>query len=400
MYYTFLTNNNDWGENMKVLFTADWHLGKTLNGFDLLEDQKYILDQIVDLVSKNKVDVVAIAGDIYDVSIPQQDTIKVFDDFITKIIDKLGKKIILITGNHDSYSRMRFGSNIFKKEGLYIGTIYNDKVDVVTLNDKEGDLNFYLLPYQNYHLFDDEVSNYDEMYQKLLSSIKLDKYTRNIAITHGVLYSRDQSRSLQYTDSEKVIGTMGNELVPVRKFDKFDFTSVGHLHTPQEVVKNKVIYPGSILKYSFSESEDDKSVNIVDFKGKRDLDINTVKLVPKNDLKVIKGTFQDLSTKKVTKNKNDYLKLVITDNAFVDDPFATLKKKYPNLMQIRYEKESTLTHDELLQNVSSDEVDVNNVVGLFKQFISATGGKDLNMKSEALVREIASDGLEGDGFEN
>ncbi len=247
---------------MKILHTADWHLGKYLNSQSLLEDQKFILRQLLELIRKENPDVVLIAGDLYDRSVPPAEAVTLFDDTIHKIISEYRTPIIAIAGNHDSADRVHCYSNLLEKQGFYIRGKLQFPVKPIILNDEHGPVHFYPVPYTEperlrYLVNDSKIRTHEDVMKYVTSEIheNLPKNVRTICIAHAFITGGEPS------ESERMLTVGGAETVSAQLFDGFSYTALGHLHRPQQFLDGKVSYSGSPLKYSFSEADNSKDGN-------------------------------------------------------------------------------------------------------------------------------------------
>jgi exonuclease SbcD len=311
---------------MRILCTGDLHIGKVVNQFSMIEDQSYILDQIINQIIENNVDVLVIAGDLYDRSIPSVEAVELLDNFLFKVIDELKKKVLIISGNHDSNERLHFGSRFLKNNGLFIQTKPNDiKVQI-------GDVNFFMIPY--FHpkeiVSETEIRTYQDTIDYVLRDYDIDNSEMNICVYHGLVFGDEQAIE---SDSERIIsvGTMGQ--VPLNTFSKFDYTILGHLHQNQRMSET-IEYTGSPLKYSFSEVNHIKSTTLLVIEDKT-IEREKLVLKPKRDFKVINGFFEEILNHE---HSEDYVRIVLKDKHDIYEPIQRLRVLYPNVMIL--EKES------------------------------------------------------------
>lgn len=329
---------------MKILHTGDWHLGKLVHGIHMTEDQRYLLKQLVELIKKENIDVLIIAGDVYDRSIPPTEAIELLDDVLSEIIMGLDVKVIMIAGNHDSADRLDFGSKILKDKGLYISGKLMDQVEPIVLEDDYGVVNFYPIPFSEPALVrglykDNTCKTHDLAIEKVMNSFKgtMDETQRNICISHAFVMGTE---TLETSDSERPLAIGGSEYVNVNHYEGFDYVALGHLHRPQKVKHDSIRYAGSLLKYSFSEAMQKKSVTIVDLKQKGDISIEQRRLEPIRDLRVIKGTLEDLMKEEVysLRNQEDYICAVLTDRGKLFEPMKQLRAIYPNVLLLEKQR--------------------------------------------------------------
>jgi DNA repair protein SbcD/Mre11 len=321
---------------MKIIHTSDWHLGRVLNGISLLDDQKYILEKLIGILINEKPDVLLIAGDIFDRSVPSAQAVLLLNDFINKIVFDLKIKTIIISGNHDSAERLNFGSKIFKESGFFILSSLEECTEKITLKDTFGNVNFWTIPYFSPALIknikNDEIRNHDDAFKTLIGEIKdkIDISERNILITHAFVAGGEVTE-----ESEVPLSVGGSEQISVELLKMFDYVALGHLHRPQKVGSEKIRYSGSILQYSFSEVAHKKCVYKIEIEDKKNISISEIFLKPEKPLREIKGQFDEIYTDaKNDPEKNDYLNIILTDTVLPLNPKERLREYYPNIIQI------------------------------------------------------------------
>lgn len=359
---------------MKFVHLSDLHLGKRVNGYSMIEDQKYILLKILNVIDEQKAEAVVIAGDVYDKPIPPTEAVQLFDDFLFRLVER-NLQILVISGNHDSPERIAFGSRFMDKSGVHMSQVYNGKNDLVELNDKYGKVNFYMLPFvkpSNVRRFfeDEEINTYTDAVRVAVSHMNVNKKARNVIITHQFVTGAQRSES-------ETIAVGGTDNVDSYVFDDFDYVALGHIHGPQNVGKNTVRYCGTPLKYSFSEISHKKSVTVVEMKEKGNVKVSTVELTPKLDMREIKGTYEELTFKKNYENTNteDYLHIILTDEEDVADAVAKLRCVYPNLMKLDYDNTRTRNSFALTQ---AEETEKKTDTELLSEFFEKQNGKPLS----------------------
>lgn len=359
---------------MKFVHLSDLHLGKRVNGYSMIEDQKYILLKILNVIDEQKAEAVVIAGDVYDKPIPPTEAVQLFDDFLFRLVER-NLQILVISGNHDSPERIAFGSRFMDKSGVHMSQVYNGKNDLVELKDKYGKVNFYMLPFvkpSNVRRFfeDEEINTYTDAVRVAVSHMNVNKKARNVIITHQFVTGAQRSES-------ETIAVGGTDNVDSYVFDDFDYVALGHIHGPQNVGKNTVRYCGTPLKYSFSEISHKKSVTVVEMKEKGNVKVSTVELTPKLDMREIKGTYEELTFKKNYENTNteDYLHIILTDEEDVADAVAKLRCVYPNLMKLDYDNTSTRNSIALTQ---AEETEKKTDTELLSEFFEKQNGKPLS----------------------
>ena len=379
---------------MRILHLADLHLGKILQEESLLEDQKYMLEEIIKKVQEENIEIILISGDIYDRSIPQTDAVDMLDYFLNKLIKDLKKQVFIISGNHDSKEILGFGNKIFENDGLYISSKYEGQIKKVELQDEYGKLNIYLLPFikpvEVKKYFEDEILSYDETIKKIIEKENIDETQRNIILTHQFVTCIGEE--VERTDSE-TISLGGIDNVDISNYDKFDYVAIGHVHRPQRIGRDTARYAGTMLKYSFSEVNHKKTIPIIDFKEKGNINIKLVELTPLRDMREIKGPIEELTKKENYKNTNteDYIKAIITNEEPVYDAIGQIRKVYPNVLklEIQNSKSSVSQNDEKekeLQNIKNKSE-----VELFNEFYKFQNYTELNDEQTQVIENIVKE---------
>lgn len=373
---------------MKLMHLSDLHLGKLVLEQSMIDDQKYILNQIIEIVKKEQVDIVLIAGDVYDKSIPTIEAVNLFSDFLTRLY-KLKVLVFVISGNHDSKDRLSFGNELFVDNGIYIEGIFNGNLRCETANDKYGKLNIYMLPFikpvEIKRFYPDEIiDTYEDAIKCILKHSSINKNERNIIMVHQFVTSlgEDVIRS----DSESIsLGGIDN--IDVTLFKDFDYVAMGHIHGPQKVGRETARYSGSPLKYSFSEVNQKKSVCIIEFNSKEDINISKIPLIPIRDMRVIKGPFDKLISKEIVnlENKNDYLDVILTDDDYIINAIGKLRKFYPNILKLEYE--NRISSNDVSDNIDIDKSNMS-PIDLFSEFYKMQNGIELPAKKKKIIEEV------------
>lgn len=376
---------------MKILHLSDLHFGKRLNNFSLLEDQYHINQQIFKLAEDTHIEAVIIAGDVFDKQIPSAGAIQLFDDFLN-FWAELNLPVFIISGNHDSAERLSFGANIFSNSNIYISPVYNGQITPITLNDAYGKINFYLLPFikpATVRPFfpDEKINSYTEAVQTVLKKLPLNKNERNILIAHQFVTGAVLSDS-----EEIVIGGLDN--IDAHIFNSFDYVALGHIHTPQTILRDTIRYCGTLLKYSFSEANQQKSATIVNIKTKGQIDIDTYPVKPLHDMRKIKGTYAELTSRQtyINTDTNDYILATLTDEEDIPDAVNRLRSIYPNIMQLNYDNTRTRTS----RNIET--IDTNTAkapLKLFNEFYKLQNNQPLNEIQSQIIQDLISAIWEG-----
>ncbi|HBD94132.1 MAG: hypothetical protein A2015_17175 [Spirochaetes bacterium GWF1_31_7] len=333
---------------MKFIHTSDLHIGRLLNTTSFLDDQKYILDLILSIIHTKQPDVVLISGDIYDRSVPSAQAVVLFNDFITEIIIKEKIKVVIIPGNHDSNDRLSFGSEILKSNGLHIFTKLEEIYNPVQIEDQYGIVNIYGIPFfqpvfiKSFLDDDPEIKNYNSAYKKLFDTIILPENSRNIVLTHAFI-----SGCTMIDDDEMPLSIGGQEDVDSEVFAQFNYTALGHLHKHQKP-SEKVVYSGSPLKYSFNEVNHKKCLIAGEIDGAGRVTIESCELAPQKEMRVIEGAFSEiLKNAENDSQKDDYIKVKLTDEGSVFDPANRLRTYYPNLIALEFSRFNITTNNVL-----------------------------------------------------
>ena len=379
---------------MKILHLADLHFGKILQEQSLIEDQEYILKEIINIIKEKEIKALLISGDVYDRSVPPTEAVNLLDDFLKILIKDLKIKVFIISGNHDSKDRLGFGNKIFEDEGLYIESKYNGRLKKVRLEDEYGPLNIYMLPFikpvEVKKFFEDDLeNNYDLAINKIIEKEEIDESERNIIMVHQFVTAGNVKP--ERTESE-VLSLGGIENVDVSNFKSFDYVAIGHVHRPQKIGRDTARYAGTILKYSFSEINHNKSIPIIDIKEKGNITINLLPLKPLRDMREIKGPIEELIKEENYKEGNleDYIKAIITNEEPVYDAIGKIKKIYPNTLKLEIQNSKTINKNEE-QNINLEELKKKSELELFSDFYKLQNNLDLNEEQKEIVKNIISE---------
>ena len=373
---------------MKFIHLSDLHLGIRVNDFSMSEDQRYILDRILDIIDSEAPDGIIIAGDIYDKSMPPAEAVAMFDDFISSIADRKIKTFI-ISGNHDSAERIAFGSRIMNAGGIYLSPVYNGDIKPVVMEDEYGSVNIYMLPFVRPSAVrafypDDDTDSYSSAVETAVKHMNADFSQRNIIITHQFVTGAVRS------DSED-ISVGGTDNVSADIFADFDYTALGHIHKPQNIGSERIRYCGTPLKYSFSEAKQDKSVTVIELGKKGDVNVRTVKLIPLRDMTELKGSYEELMKKSFyegTGYTEDYVHITLTDENDIPDAVSKLRLVYHRLMKMDYDNARTKKQSIIEGMTSAREADPEK---LFGEFFESQNNVPMNDEQAAFVSGIIKD---------
>ena len=379
---------------MKILHLADLHIGKIVLEQSMLEDQKYMLNQIIEKIKEEKIELVLISGDVYDRSVPPSDAVTCLSNFLKVLIKDLKLKVCMIAGNHDSKERLGFGSEIFADDGLFISANYNGTLDKVELEDEYGKINVYMLPYikpvEVRGFFEEkEISTYHDAVKAVMEKEEINKKERNIILSHQFITAGNEEP--ERSDSE-TLTLGGTENVDVSWYKDVDYVALGHIHGPQRIGRDTARYAGTMLKYSFSEVNQKKSLAVIEFKEKEFLDINLISLKPIRDMRVIKGPIEELIKEENYKgtNREDYIRAIITNEEPVYDAIGQIKKVYPNTL--RLDIENSKMNSSIEKELSNlDNIKKKDEVELFNEFYNFQHNQNLNETQLDIVKEVVKE---------
>lgn len=317
---------------MRFIHTGDWHLGRLFHARSLVEDQAYLLDQFVELVRSRRPDAVLLAGDIYDRAVPPAEAVTLLDETLSRIVVGEGVPVVMIAGNHDSPDRLGFGARLLASGGLTVVGRYRGDVAPLELADEHGPLRLYPMPYCEPAVVRDalgiEVSDHDAAMAAVLDKVRAahPAGVRSVLVAHAFVAGGAES------ESERPLSVGGSGAVDVRRFEGFDFVALGHLHRPQTLA-GRLHYAGSLMKYSLSEADHDKSVSVIEIDGSGQLDIERVRLAPRRNLRRIRGELATLvESGRSDPVRDDYVFATLCDTGALLDPMARLREVYPNAL--------------------------------------------------------------------
>lgn len=343
---------------MKIMHLGDLHIGKSLGDFDLYEDQKYILEQILNLIKEKSVDVLLIAGDVYDKAIPGEKSVQLLDYFLKRLVET-GIKTYMISGNHDSDERLNFGSSLFESNNIYINSKFNGILKRYSLYDEFGELNIYLLPFvkasQVQHFFPEEkIDSYDMAVRTIIKHSDFDACKRNILVAHQFVAGKDDPE-IAGSEGLSVHNVGMVEKIGYGSLAEFDYVALGHIHSPQSVGLKHIRYSGSPLKYSLSEVNNNKSVPIITFKDKGEVLVEFAPLTPMRDIRHLRGNIKNLLDKKNISMENDFIYATLTNEDIVNDAMGIFREYYPNTVKIDYDN----SHTKEIENVDITRITQN-----------------------------------------
>lgn len=367
---------------MRFLHLSDLHLGKRVNEFSMLEDQAYILKEILNIIDEQKVEVVLIAGDIYDKVIPSAEAVRLLDDFLTRIAAR-ELPVFLISGNHDSAERVAFGARLMSSRQIYLSPVFESDVEPITISDRYGEINIYMLPFVKPSLVkrvypEEEIITYQDAVNAAVQHMQIDTDKRNVLLAHQFVTGAARC------DSEE-LSVGGLDDVDASIFDRFDYVALGHLHGPQKIGKETVRYSGTPLKYSFSEANQKKAAVIVDVEEKGKINIQQIPLVPKHDMREIRGTHMEVTALDFYKDMktDDYLHITLIDEEDIPDAIGKLRTIYPNIMKLSYDNLRTRA---AVTVRGTAEVEEKSPMELLKEFYELQNNQPMTDEQEEIAR--------------
>ncbi len=375
---------------MKLLHVGDLHLGKTLNDFDLIDDQRYLLQQILDLLEERQIRHLLLAGDIYDKAVPSEGAVHLFDWFIRELANRRIQTYI-ISGNHDSDERLEFGSSLFEESGIHIAGTFLGTMKHYRAEDEYGPVNLYLLPFikrsQAAAFYPDEkMDNYDDALRVVIEQAEVNTKERNVILAHQFVAGR--SRDPELAGSENVgVRTVGTiEKISADRFDAFDYAALGHIHSPQRVGRDTVRYAGSLMKYSVSEADRSKSVVLVTLGEKGQAETELLPLRPKRDLRHIKGTLRSLIAH--AEKTEDFIYATLLDEDTVDNALEILRSTYPNVIKLDYDNARTR---QAAQPEESQQTTAKSFQKMIRDFYEEIYGVEMSEEEMRIMRDAAGE---------
>ncbi|MED1470968.1 exonuclease SbcCD subunit D [Bacillus salipaludis] len=379
---------------MKFIHTADWHLGKLVHGVYMTENQREILNQFVQVVAEEQPDAVVIAGDLYDRSVPPTDAVELLDEILFKINVELNTPIVSIAGNHDSAERLSFGSSWYKHSQFYLTGKLTNTFTPVQVNG----VNFYLVPYAEpgvvrQLLEDDSIHSHHDAMKALIGKMEetLNPNEPNVLVGHAFVLGGKTS------DSERVLSVGGSGCVGAELFEPFSYTALGHLHSPDAINHQKVKYSGSLLKYSFSEAKQNKSISIIEMDDKGQFTHRYRSLTPTHDMRELEGHLDELLDPSFYEKQrvHDYLKISLLDEGALIDPINKLRQVYPNVLHL--ERKIDLTDMKKKQSYNAVQGDKKSEIELFEQFYNEMTSAEFTNDKKSVMAEVIEKVLKEEG---
>ena len=377
---------------MKLMHLSDLHLGKRLNEFSLLEDQSFILQQLVELVRSEQPDCVLLAGDIYDKPVPPAEAVTLFDDFLNKLAQLT--TVCVTSGNHDSAERLAFGAQLMREGGVHFCGLYTGEPQCVTLQDAYGSVHVYLLPFLKpahvRHCLPpteaEQVTTYHEALRCAVERLHINAAERNVLVAHQFVTGAQ-------TAGSEAVNVGGVDNIGAEVFAAFDYTALGHIHRAQNVGSERVRYSGTPLKYSFAEWQQEKSVTLVELGEKGSVSVTALPLAPLRDLRKLRGSYEELMSKdfydELPKDSDgllrDFYHLTLTDEEDVPDAVQKLRSVYKNLLQLEYDNKRTRTDNAI---EGAKRVVEKSPLELMEEFYQLQNNQALSEKQRAYLQGL------------
>ena len=370
---------------MKLIHLSDLHIGKRVHEVSMIEDQEYILLKILEIIDGEKPDAVLICGDVYDKSIPSAEAVALFDDFLCRLSSR-NMPVLIISGNHDSPERLAFGNRLMERAGIHISPVYNGETASVTLKDEHGDVTCWLLPFVKpahirRHYEKESIESYTDAIRVAVEQMHIDPTGRNVLLTHQFV------AGAATCESEEISVVGGIDNVAASVFEDFDYVALGHLHGPQNIGSNRIRYCGTPLKYSFDEERHNKSVSVVKLGKKGELQVELRPLIPRRDLRSIRGTFEEVTSKAfyTGTNTDDYIHVILTDEEDVPEAVGKLRVIYPNMLKLTYDN----TRTRITQvTEGAENVQRKSPLELFDEFYELQNNQPMSEQQRDYIRQL------------
>ena len=376
---------------MKILHLGDLHIGKTFESKSLLAEQEDALRQVLEVIQNKDIDVMIIAGDIYDRSVPSEESIRLYNAFIGLALKNEKLNILVISGNHDSSVRLGQMSSLLSQMRYHVVTEFTNPLKKITLNDEYGEVDFYFMPYLDSYnirkIYNIEEKDDNTIYSKVLD-MEYSKH-RKVLMAHNYFSSSKIEEQSETCESERRLNIGGMDFINSDILEKFNYVALGHLHGNQKVGKEYIRYSGTLLKYSLSEMNHKKLINIVELKEDGNIEIETIPVKFLRDIREIRGKFQDIIRTNFDDRKDDYLSVVLEDSERIEDGYTRLSKVYPNIIKLSYpniaEQKGNLR--------ATTENMTENIFDIFTEFFKSKEGREMSPKEHEIMMEIIG-GLE------
>ena len=375
---------------MKFIHLSDLHIGKSVNGYSMIAEQKHAFHQIIECIKAERPAAVVIAGDVYDRAIPGVEAVRLFDDFLTELAHA-DTIVLLISGNHDSPERLSYASRLLSEKRLHLHGSFDGTLHKVAASDEYGEVNFWLLPFIKPSLLrgiieECETESYNDAISLVLAASDIDYNLRNVLVSHQ-FYTKAGVTPVRAESELHPVG--GLDAVTAELIERFDYVALGHLHGAQNVGSEYIRYCGSPIKYSFSEWRQKKSITLVELKEKGNLLLSTIPLAPIHDMREIKGELNKLISDEIINlaGKEDYLRVILTDEEEIIDPMGKLRSAYPNVMSLAFENSRTSVDISKI-TADGDAIETISPFELFSEFFLEMQGSLMSAEQADIVREL------------
>lgn len=382
---------------MKLFHISDLHIGKQLKTYNLTQLQNDVFHQIIEKTKEQQPDVLIIAGDVYDKSVPSAEAFDLFDTFL-KDFTKTNPKVpvYIIAGNHDDASRLQFGSTFFRDHNIFISTLPPQSNDSFlmkqTLTDAYGNVNFYFLPFTRPSMVRGwlDVKNYQDAIEQLIAREAIDTRQRNVLISHQ-FYVYGQSRPERSESELNYLSVGGLDCVDTMVVDDFDYVALGHIHRAQKVGKESIRYSGTPIKYSLSEVDHIKGIQVVEMKEKGNITYDFIPLVSSPDIRKVEGTLQEILAQASESNKDDYVYIVLKEN-IPYNPLDLLRERYSHIVEVQNPWMRAQLH---LAEAQQDGKEID-PMETFREFYAQIRDETLEGSKEQLMMDIIDQAQKGD----
>ncbi len=373
---------------MKILHTADWHLGRIFHNIHLTDDQAHVLGQLVDLARDIRPDLIVVAGDVYDRAVPPQEAVALLDDVLSRLVET-AQAVLVIAGNHDSPQRLGFGSRLLAHGGLHVRGEFLPDAEPLMLEDTHGAVAVHAVPFLDpiriRHLLPGE--NITDQASAMQAACALARHrqpegARSVLVAHATVLGSETS------ESERPLSIGGSEAIAPESFAGFDYVALGHLHRPQHAGGKTIRYAGSLLKYSFSETEHEKSVTFVEMDAEGQCRIEPFRLDPRHDVRTVSGRFSDLLKQAERTPSSDYLQVMLEDDGPVFDAMPRLREYWPNVLEIRRPILSPSLEAEVATPAVSPLRPHADRASLFAEFFAQVTGEEMTTTQARTLREV------------
>lgn len=376
---------------MKFFHTADWHLGKLVQGVYMTEEQRFVLEQLIAAIKEEQPDAVIIAGDLYDRAVPPTEAVNLLDEVLAKIVLELKTPVLAVAGNHDSPGRLNFGSRIMKMNGIHIAGHVQKHPEPVVLKDEYGEVHFHLVPYTDpslvkYALEDPEIRSHNDAMRAITANIKqsLDPIARHVFVGHAFVTPHGEQED-NTSDSERPLSIGGAEHVDAHHFEDFHYTALGHLHKAHYVLNETIRYAGSPLKYSISEEKHQKGFHVVEMDGSGQLTVEKRLFVPNRDMRTVEGTIEEILKHELNE---DFVFVKLLDDVPILYPMEKVRSVYPNAMHVeRKNFIGTVSQSETGARRTMDSL------SLFKAFYEEVKGEEVSKETETIFKDVLEEFL-------